>query len=1260
MNTSRHIRAALAAALLVFAHPGGLLATTIQPTAQASIEVAHAAVWGRFVDTNGLVIDYLAPIAGMPTAADATNGFPNALAWHIPTENGAFYTGIYLPAQCERARRTGNPADRDQARMLANGLLKAASCSSVTGFIARGVAPDGTTHYPIGSDDQTHPWFYGLHAYWASGIPSNTERNTIAAKVAAVATALDSQPSPHAWDIPCDGVLTGQYRGWLKSEGGFRASTRYLFILQAVYEMTGDTNWLAKYTTALTEPVGTTTSNPRGWTRVQFCAAGEGQDIADNGWNGSSGQYWSYIYVGAAGSLRYLAATETNPVVKAQFQAGLTNTLNYLLSNNSQTFNKANGWNDTTINGHVFGQSDWRSVYAPTFDTFTQSYGPQRTVGDAVSLGGAQNSVPQADGTVWTNSSFPWMNGVVQTVGTGTRMTDESTYLQYPLAASSIAALCGIGDTTNNRSKVDAVIKKYSYTSSTLSYTPAYSNTCCSSIFFAETAYYAMPALVINVPSNIVTNATSSSGAVVTYSVTAADTSGGGTVTVTNTPASGSTFPVGTTMVNCAATSTSGSTWSSSFTVMVQAQTGNTYAGSTYYVAANGNDGNAGTDINQPWLTLGKAAGTVAAGDTVYVRGGTYTNSVCFFTGGTPDRRISILAYSNEIPIIDGTTMGGPLGLGQRSPYSPLVTISGTASYLTLAGFAVINGAFGIEVDGTNDVVQNTIVSNMWNNGIFIRGSGSMAQSNTIAYCCLNNSPSYRQSGTVWASGLSAARGSADGIARQVVLRGNTVHDIYGEALSTYEADGTLIESNVVYNGWATDIYISDSRNVLCRGNLAYATTNFTARFATPTLLELADEKVSVPRSCNNLVVNNLFWGGLIHAFDWTGVNGSGLVGDLIANNTFVNAELLTGSAAAYGVNNYAAVVQNNIFYRNDGGTIGSVPATAGLTFSHNLWYPSRPVNTSGTGDLISDPKLALAGPTGAGQLSPAYFTLATNSPAHGNGAAIYGITDSCWVTNQVAAPDIGASVSGEPCLYTANATIYPLLLLTNPTNGILVALGGGNHVAGETVAISALGIVPGSPYLSDTDQVFVSWTVNSGSPAIANTASTITALTMPAGAVSVTACFSSAPNGAPACATVIGLANPTNAGSVAGGGSFPVGSTHGITATASNGWAFVHWSDSVTNNPRWVVVPSNGATCVADFSSLTIPILATVAIPTSQFGFSVSGALNQTVVVEASTNLIAPVWIPLQTNTLGVTPFIFRDSDSSHLPTRFYRLRNQ
>ena len=79
----------------------------------------------------------------------------------------------------------------------------------------------------------------------------------------------------------------------------------------------------------------------------------------------------------------------------------------------------------------------------------------------------------------------------------------------------------------------------------------------------------------------------------------------------------------------------------------------------TYYVATTGSNGNPGT-ISSPWATLQYAMSNVVAGDTVYLRGGTYavtsTQGITSNPGlvGTEENPICFFNYPGETPIIDG------------------------------------------------------------------------------------------------------------------------------------------------------------------------------------------------------------------------------------------------------------------------------------------------------------------------------------------------------------------------------------------------------------------------------------------------------------------------------------------------------------------------------------------------------------------------------------------------------------------------------
>ena len=64
--------------------------------------------------------------------------------------------------------------------------------------------------------------------------------------------------------------------------------------------------------------------------------------------------------------------------------------------------------------------------------------------------------------------------------------------------------------------------------------------------------------------------------------------------------------------------------------------------------------------------------------------------------------------------------------------------------------------------------------------------------------------------------------------------------------------------------------------------------------------------------------------------------------------------------------------------------------------------------------------------------------------------------------------------------------------------------------------------------------------------------------------------------------------------------------------------------------------------------------------IQSGAFGFDFVGPANETVVIEATTNLVTGPWVPLQTNTLGNASIYFNDPARMNFPGRFYRAQVQ
>lgn len=392
----------------------------------AAVEQAHETLWSARVDRHGILHDF---VGELPTPEDCALGRPNAIGWWSPIEDGPMFTGLYLPAVCERARRSGDAADQAKARRLAQGLLKCASVSDVPGFIARGVGTDGRCHYPLGSDDQTHPWFLGLHAYCQSGLAAETERRAIVAKMQEVANALEAT----GWRCPGDGAFKGDFRGGFRGHL-FRDAVRYLHLLRLMHDVTQDPAWLERYHRARQER-----PEHSDRTRAQICAEGYALDRAAIAHIDDS-QQW--IYVGSQAALAGLAALETEAEFRALYRKGLAANLDS--SRKALDAHRQFDNQDTK----VFGSADWRAVYATWF--------PQRTQADAERLARIADAAKK-----------------------GERKSYEQRLMQNPLAAAAIVALAGDAGT---RDAVERVIRHYDYARIKM-----------TAFFFAECAYQALP-----------------------------------------------------------------------------------------------------------------------------------------------------------------------------------------------------------------------------------------------------------------------------------------------------------------------------------------------------------------------------------------------------------------------------------------------------------------------------------------------------------------------------------------------------------------------------------------------------------------------------------------------------------------------------------------------------------------------------------------------------------------------------------------------
>ena len=132
-----------------------------------------------------------------------------------------------------------------------------------------------------------------------------------------------------------------------------------------------------------------------------------------------------------------------------------------------------------------------------------------------------------------------------------------------------------------------------------------------------------------------------------------------------------------------------------------------------FYVAPNGNDANAGTKEN-PWKTIGHAAKMLTAGQTAYIRGGTYplSQQVVIQSSGTKDAWITFAGYPGEVPILEADAYN--LGSPGFSRDKGALNIDNGAQYVRVEGLTVKNShGAGISACNASNIVIIGNTTNM-------------------------------------------------------------------------------------------------------------------------------------------------------------------------------------------------------------------------------------------------------------------------------------------------------------------------------------------------------------------------------------------------------------------------------------------------------------------------------------------------------------------------------------------------------------------
>jgi hypothetical protein len=376
-----------------------------------------------------------------------------------------------------------------------------------------------------------------------------------------------------------------------------------------------------------------------------------------------------------------------------------------------------------------------------------------------------------------------------------------------------------------------------------------------------------------------------------------------------------------------------------------------------------------------------KAGLTAAqAGDTVYVKAGTYQETVTFGKSGTIAAPIVLCNYGTDTPVIDGNATSGNV-----------VTIA-DKSNVQIIGFEVQNAkggdpSIGISIEGCgeNIVIKNCKVHDITSanknaHGIAAYGSDGanpitnlLVEGNEIYNCKLGQSESMVLNGNVTRFqvinntvhdndnigidfiGYEGTAGSNDQ-AREGVCVGNHVYNISSTTNPTYGGDGC---ADGIYVDGGRDIVIE--RNIVDKCDIG---------------IEVASEHGG--KSTSNITVRSNWVSNSAQANILTGGYASGK--GSATNIVIVNNTLYHGSDGEIGLqfNNNGVVIKNNICVARSGKEYISDWGSnnTNVTLDNNLYFgasSSSPGSWNDAHAIYADPKLINA---------PTDMRVPSNSPA--------------------------------------------------------------------------------------------------------------------------------------------------------------------------------------------------------------------------------------------------------------------------------------
>lgn len=410
------------------------------------------------------------------------------------------------------------------------------------------------------------------------------------------------------------------------------------------------------------------------------------------------------------------------------------------------------------------------------------------------------------------------------------------------------------------------------------------------------------------------------------------------------------------------------------------------------YVATNGSDSTGNGSWENPYRTIEKAASKASAGQTVYVRGGTYTQVMqTVKANGTSNDWITIRPYENEQVILDGEGAG-------ISESKSIINIS-DSSYVIFQGFEVRNSTGrGISVyESEHIIIRDNKVHDVQTRGIGGSGHYLTFEGNEVWNAVRQNESKNMNGG--WAAGMSTWTLSDGSLSTNIIIRNNLVHDTWGEGIIALLADNVQIENNTVYDTYSVNIYVDNATNVNINSNYLYSTGstyNRNDRSYPATGINLANEQYGTSNPLHDITIsNNLIIGTGRGINFWQDSNNSNYENSY-QNVTIVynvikdtHSHALKFSEVSSNFRSPSnALLQNNIIYTGLDGNSIDLGNQSTWVILHNNWPDDNPMFARDASNFSTDPMFVnpvVGGPRDG-------FHLQDGSPNIGRGIPVAGV----------------------------------------------------------------------------------------------------------------------------------------------------------------------------------------------------------------------------------------------------------------------------